>query len=450
MTTVNTLLSGITVLDFSEYIAGPFCGFLLADFGARVIKIEPPDGAEERRIGSAPRYRGNTRMSLAYNRGKESLSVNLKSEAGRELVHKLVESADVVIQNFVPGAAEKLGIDYDTLAAINPRIIFVSSTAFGEAGPYRSRKGFDIIAHAASGIMSHYADEEGEPRGPGGLPYIDMSTGTFNALGVVAALYHRSQTGKGQKIETSLFSTGLALQSMGLVQVDSLDQALHEKERQILGSAHREGKSHTKIIDEFAELRLRDDQPDTSRPIEVPDCKHRPADRHVYPYYRVYETGDGYLSIAALNVRQRETLCKVLGIEDDYAGVNMGNISDEAYYAQKAMMGKIEARLKAEATAHWLQKLEEAGVPCGQVNYRADLYDDPQARALDMIWELENPALGSYRTSGNPIHFSATPMQPGSGAPVLGQHTRQVLAEQGYSEQQIAELEKAGVINSGN
>ncbi|MEX1031817.1 MAG: CaiB/BaiF CoA-transferase family protein [Cellvibrionaceae bacterium] len=444
---MNALLDGIRVLDFSEYIAGPFCGFLLADFGARVIKIEPPDGAEERRIGGANRYRGNTRMSLAYNRGKESLSVNLKTESGRTLMHKLVGQADVVIQNYVPGAAEKLGIDYDTLATINPTIIFVSSTAFGESGPYRSRKGFDIIAHAASGIMSNYADEDGEPRGPGGLPYIDMSTGMFNALGIVAALYHRSQTGKGQKIETSLFSTGLALQSMGMVQVDDLDQNIHAEEKRILNNAHREGKSHTQIIDEFAELRLREDQPDTARPIEVPDCKHRPTDRHVYPYYRVYETGNGYLSIAALNVSQRNKLCAVLDIADEHAAVDMGKISDQAYYAQKAMMKKIEARLKTESNAHWQEKLEQAGVPCGQVNYRADLYDDPQAQALGMIWSLDNADLGHYKTTGNPIRFSATPIEPGIGAPTLGQHTAKLLAELGYSPEQIADLRDQGVIN---
>lgn len=446
---MNALLSGVTVLDFSEYIAGPFCGFLLADFGARVIKIEPPDGAEERRIGSAPRYAGNTRMSLAYNRGKESLSVDLKSEAGRDLVQKLVQGADVVVQNYVPGAAARLGIDYGTLAAINPGIIFISSTAFGESGPYKGRKGFDIIAHAASGIMSNYADEDGEPRGPGGLPYIDMSTGMFNALGVVAALYHRQQTGKGQKIETSLFSTGLALQSMGMVHVDELDRDLHEREKTILKTAHGEGKTHTQIIDEFAELRLRDDQPETTRDIEVPDCNHRPTDRHVYPYYRVYETGDGYLSIAALNVKQRKALCVVLDIADEHAELNMGNISDQAYFAQKTLMKSIETRLKTQGNDHWLEKLDSAGVPCGQVNYRADLYDDPQAQALDMIWKLDNKQLGSYKTTGNPIHFSATPLKAGKGAPILGQHTTAVLRELGYSPEKIAELQQAGAVNSG-
>jgi len=331
--------------------------------GARVIKVEPPDGAEERRMGVAKRYQGNTRMSLAFNRGKDSLSVDLKTEAGKAIVYGLVKTADVVVQNFVPGAAEKLGIDYETLKAINPQIIFLSSTAFGEVGPYKSRKGFDIIAHAASGIMSNYADEEGEPRGPGGPPYIDMSTGIFNALAIVSALYHRMQTGEGQKLETSLFSTGLALQAMSLINIESLDKSLIAKETETLRTAQQQGKTHSDLIDDFAEMRLREDQPDTVRPIEVPDCKHRPTDRHVYPYYRVYQTGDGYLSIAALNITQRENLCRVLQVTDEFADANFGSISDEAYYAQKTMMKKIETSLKTHSNSYWIEQLEAAGVP---------------------------------------------------------------------------------------
>ena len=155
------------MLDISEYIAGPYCGSLLADMGARVIKVEPPDGAEERRLGSRKRYRGNTRMALAYNRGKESLAVDLRKPEGRAIViYALLREVDIVIQNYVPSVAKKLGIDYEALSAINPRLIFISSTAFGEVGPYQKRKGFDIIAHAASGIMSNYADEDGAPRAP--------------------------------------------------------------------------------------------------------------------------------------------------------------------------------------------------------------------------------------------------------------------------------------------
>lgn len=443
---MNSLLEGITVLDFSEYIAGPYCGFLLADMGARVIKVEPPDGAEERRQGNVKRYRGNTRMLLAYNRGKESISVNLKTPQGQKVIHQLVESADVIVQNFVPGAAVKLGIDYETLAAINDQIIFVSSTAFGEVGPHKTRKGFDIIAHAASGIMSNYSDETGEPRGPGGLPYIDMSTGIYNALGVVSALYHRTQTGVGQKLETSLFSTGLALQSTNFLHIDELDDNIRQTEESILQTAQQDGKSHTQIIDEFAQLRLRDDQPETERPIEVPDCLHRPTDRQVNPYYRVYPTAKGYLSIAALNVTQRQKLCSALNVVDEFSEINAGNISDQAYFAQKATMKEIEKSLRMQPREYWVEKLEAIGVPCGPVNYRSDLYQDDQARALGMVWELENSEVGSHIVSGNPIRFSKTPIKPSNGAPTLGEHTERVLDDFGFSEQEINSLSEKGVI----
>ncbi|MFL6623629.1 MAG: CaiB/BaiF CoA transferase family protein [Sulfurifustis sp.] len=436
----SSLLEGVTVLDFSEYIAGPYCASLLADFGARVIKIEPPDGAEERRLGTWARYRGNSRMSLAFNRGKESLSVDLRQPAGREIVHKLVAHADVVVQNFVPGAAEKLGIDYETLARINKGIIFLSSTAFGDVGPYRKRKGFDIIGHAASGVMSNYADEEGTPRGPGAIPYIDLGTGMMNALAIVSALYYRNRTGEGQKIETSLFSTGMALQAQNLIHIDQLDAHQHQEEVRILKTAHQEGKKHTHIMDEFAEMRLRADLPDTARPIEVPDCLHRPTDRQVYAYYRVYETGDGYLSIAALNRGQREKMCAALGVVDKHVAKDVGDLSDEAYFEQKAVMHTIAEHLKQNTTAHWLQVLETAGVPCGRVNYRSDLYTDPQAQTLGMIWELKNRDLGTYKASGNPIRFSKTPVAPGPGAPSLGENTEAILRELGYGAEEIERL----------
>ena len=443
---MNSLLRGVTVLDFSEYIAGPYCGLLLADLGARVIKVEPPDGAEERRLGAAKRYRGNTRMSLAFNRGKESLSVDLRQQGGRDIIYALVGNVDVVVQNFVPGAAEKLGIDYDTLCGINKKLIFLSSTAFGDVGPYRKRKGFDIIAHAASGVMSNYADEEGAPRGPLGIPYIDIGTGMLNALAIVSALYHRDKAGEGQKIETSLFSTGMALQAMNMIHVDSLDAEQHQEEVRVLRTAHREGKKHTHIVDQFAEMRLRADQPDTARPIEVPDCLHRPTDRQVYPYYRVYETGDGYIGIAALNRGQRDKLCAALGIADEDVDMNLGQISDAAYVRQKAQMRVIEEHLKLESNRHWMQVLEAAGVPCGPVNYRSDLYTDPQAQALNLVWELENRDLGKYKTSGHPIRFLKTPALPGKGAPALGEHTAAVLRQFGYGDEEIARLKATGIV----
>jgi len=440
------VLNDITVLDISEYIAGPYCGTLLADLGARVIKVEPPDGAEERRLGNRERYRLNTRMALAYNRGKESLALDLRKPEGRAVLYKLVPRVDVVIQNYAPRVAKKLGVDYDSMREHNPRLIFLSSTAFGEVGPYADRKGFDIIAHAASGIMSNYADELGAPRSPGAINYIDICTGMFNAFGVMSALYHRQRTGEGQKLETSLFGTGLALQAQNVVHIDALDDQSRQRELELIKSARNDGKKHTQLVDEFAQMRLREDMPSTTRPIEVPDCLHRPTDRQVYPYYRVYQTGDGYLSVAALNRSLREKLCAVLEIQDEHSAVDLGNASDEVYYKQRELMRVIEERLMERPNAYWLERLGGAGVPCGQVNYRANLYDDPQVSALDMMWQLMNSQLGTYRAPGHPVRFSKTPAQASTGAPALGEHTDVVLREAGYAPAEIAQLRELGIV----
>jgi crotonobetainyl-CoA:carnitine CoA-transferase CaiB-like acyl-CoA transferase len=439
-------LDDTLVLDFSEYIAGPYCGALLSDLGAEVIKVEPLDGAEERRLGNRERYRGNTRMSLTLNRGKKSICIDLRTEQGREIVYRLVTKADVTIQNFAPGAAEKLGIDYETLSSINARLIFISSTAFGDVGPYAQRKGFDLIGHAASGIMSSCADEEGKPRAPGGAAYNDVGTGMLNALGAVAALLERVRSGEGQKIETSLFNTGMTFQAPGLALIDQLDRERYREQTEILRTAREQGKDHTDVIDEFSELVRRYDQPDTTRPVEVPDCRHRPADRHTQPYYRIYETADGYLAIATLNHKQRKLLCDALNVIDQGVDVDAGNVSDELYYHRKEVMKQMEQRFREKTNEEWIGIMEESGVPCGQVNYSIDLYDDPQAHAVGMICSLENSALGPYRTTGHPVRYTKTPAAPRTGAPSLGEHTAQVLGQFGYSAAEIAELRASRVI----
>lgn len=439
-------LNGILVLDFSHWIAGPYAGMLLADMGAEVIKIEPPEGAEERRMGNRERYKGNTRLSLTLNRGKKGLCVDLKQEAGKKIIHQLVEKADIVIQNYAPGVAQRLGIDYDTFSRINGKLIFISSTAFGESGPYKTRKGFDIIAHAASGVMAGYADELGNPRGPGGSPYIDVGTAMLNAMSAVTALYHRSQTGEGQKIETCLFNTGMALQASGFIKIEKLDNELHKEMKEVLRTARQKDMKHTQIIDRFSEMRLRNEQPESTRDVEVPDCNHRPSDRLTYPYYRIYQVRDGFMSIAALTVKQRISVGEVLGIEDKYAHIDLGNGTDEMYFYQKEIMKKIEERLGEKTRDEWIDNLEKAGVPCGPVNYSVDLFDDPHAMDMNMIWSLENPVSGPYKMVGNPIKFTKTPIKPTKGAPVLGQDTTEILRILRYDDQQIEELRNQAVV----
>jgi crotonobetainyl-CoA:carnitine CoA-transferase CaiB-like acyl-CoA transferase len=443
---MKALLDGILVLEFTHWIAGPYAGMFLADLGAEVIKIEPPEGAEERRMGRTTRYHGNTRMSLTLNRGKKGLCVDLKSEAGKKIIYQLTEKADIVLQNYAPGVAKKMGVDYETLSKINDKIIFVSSTAFGESGPYSQRKGFDIIAHAASGVMSMYADEMGNPKGPGGSAYVDIGTAMLNAMSAIGALYYRTQTGVGQKIETSLFHTGMALLAGGLIRIEKLDKELYQNMLEVLKTARDNNMKHTQIIDRFALMGLRNEQPESTRDIEVPDCNHRPSDRQVFAYYRVYQTKDGFMSIAALTPRQRLALCAVLGVEDKFAHIDLGDGNDQTYFHQKEVMKKIEDILGEKTTGEWIEVLEKAGVPCGPVNYRATIFDDPHALAHNMIWSLENPVSGPYEMVGNPIKFTKTPIKATKGAPALGENSMEIVKRLGYSDEQIEDLKKQGVI----
>ena len=443
---MNQLLEGIQVLDFTHWIAGPYAGQFLADMGAEVIKVEPPHGAEERRMGRADRYKGNTRMSLTLNRGKKSICLDLKSEEGKQIIYDLVKKTDIVIQNYGPGVAKNLGIDYETFSGINEKIIFVSSTAFGESGPYQYLKGFDIIAHAASGIMAGFADELGNPRGPGGPAFIDVGTAMLNAMSAVSALYYRTQTGVGQKIETCLFNTGIALQGSGFLQIEKLDDELHKDMKETIRTAKDHGMKHTQIIDKMSIMRLRNEDPESTRDLDLVECNHRPSDRQTFPYYRIYQTKDGYMTIGALVVKQRLSLCEVLGVEDKYAHLDLGNGNDETYFYQKEVMKKIEDVLGTKTTHEWMEILEKVGVPCGPFNYAVTLFEDPHAKAMDMVWELENPVSGPYKTMGNPMKFTKTPIRPTHGAPALGEHTDYVLQKLGYSEDKIKALREAKIV----
>jgi crotonobetainyl-CoA:carnitine CoA-transferase CaiB-like acyl-CoA transferase len=357
-----------------------------------------------------------------------------------------VEKADMVIQNYAPGVAKKLGVDYETLSGINKGLIFISSTAFGEIGPYRDRKGFDIIAHAASGIMANYADEDGNPRGPGGSPYIDIGTGMLNAFSAVAALFGRTKTGEGQKIETSLFNTGMALLATGFAKIEELDRERHQKELDFLSSAFREGKTHTQIIDTISEMRLRYEMPESTRPLELPDCNHRPADRYAFPYYRIYETANGFIGVAALTSKQRKNMCEVVGILDKTASVEIGDLTDDTHYYQKEMTKHLEKRLREKTNDEWIEALEKAGIPCGPVNYTTNLYYDPQVKAVDMIWDLKNSEMGPYKMVGHPIRFAKNPVKSGKGAPTLGEDSVNILEQFGFKKTEIDEFKKQAVI----
>jgi crotonobetainyl-CoA:carnitine CoA-transferase CaiB-like acyl-CoA transferase len=222
---------------------------------------------------------------------------------------------------------------------------------------------------------------------------------------------------------------------------------MHKEMLDVLKTAHDRNMKHTQIIDQFAKLRLRNEQPGSEREIEVPDCNHRPSDRQVFPYYRIYQTKDGYISIGALAAKHRTNMCKVLGVEDQYAYLDLGNGNDETYFYQKEVMKKVETTLGEKTTAEWVKILEDAGVPCGPMNYGVTLFHDPHAIDQNMVWSLDNPVSGPYKMMGHPIKFTKTPVKPTKGAPALGEDTVDVLKKKlGYTDEQITALKAQKIV----
>ena len=390
-------LNGIRVLDVTQVMAGPYCAMLLCDLGADVIKVEaPPGGDASRRMAGA---QGSDSPAFnAVNRGKRSIVVDMKTAAGREIVLRLAAGADVLIENARPGVMARRGLGYDDLKAANPALIYASISGYGQTGPHGARGGFDLVAQGVSGIMS----VTGEPGGPpvkAGIPLTDLGAGLFAVSGILAALHYRTRTGEGQHVDTSLVEAGVALSVWEATEYFSSGRA-----PQPMGSAHR-----------------------MSAPYQAVAC------------------ADGYVTIGAANDRLFERLCHLLGhpewtSDPDYA-------DDTARVANRqALAERIEAVTRTRARAHWLALFEEHGVPCGPINNYAEVFNDEQIAARGMVVQTHHPTLGRLRTLGSPLKMSRTPPVPGRPAPLLGQHTDDVLAEAGYAPDELAALRAAGVI----
>jgi formyl-CoA transferase len=417
MDNIHGVFEGIRVLDLSEYIAGPLAGELLADLGADVIKVEPPLGDFWRH--TAPVAPGESRGFMGVNKGKRSISIDLKREEGRAVFARLVERADILLANYRPGVAERLGVDYATLSAMNPRLIYCQNTAFGSAGPYRDRPGFDLVSQAMTGIMAF--------EGAGGLPHpiittspTDLAAGMFLAYGAAAALYHRERTGRGQFIETSLFAAGIAVQYRPMFSIERLDRPQREQLRAAMERARAEGRR--------VEEALR----------EVP-TRHETGRRN-NPYYKVYETKDSYLALACLNNRLRRAAVRVLGVEDPR--VEGDEFDTEALSAEENLVLNelIAAIFSTKTTDEWVAAFDAAGVPCGPVRYTAELFEDPQVAAMELLREFDHPVVGPVVMANSPLRMSGGETGTRRPSPALGQHTREVLAELGYEAGEIEAL----------
>jgi crotonobetainyl-CoA:carnitine CoA-transferase CaiB-like acyl-CoA transferase len=389
-------LQGVRVLDVTQFMAGPFCTTILADLGADVIKIESPSGDSTRQMVGAV---GTESPSFnAVNRGKRSLVVNLKTGDGQDLFKRLAQSSDILIENYRPGVMRALGLGYDALRAINPGLIYASISGYGQTGPDRAKGGFDLIAQGVSGIMS-VTGEPGRPPVKAGIPLTDLGAALFALTGVLAALHHRGTTGVGQYVDTSLVEAGIALSVWEATEYFSGPGIPAP-----LGSAHR---------------------------MNAP--------------YQAIRCADGYVTIGANTDRLFRRLCGVLGHSEWGDQPDFATNGGRVHY-RTTLARLIESVMIHEPCQHWLSRFEAAEIPCGPINDYAHVFADPQVAARQMVMETDHPVLGRLRTLGSPIKMSATPTDAGRRAPLLGEHTNEVLAEFGLTLDEIEGLRRSGAI----
>ncbi|HWO76536.1 MAG TPA: CoA transferase [Bacillus sp. (in: firmicutes)] len=385
-------LSGVKILDLTQFLAGPYCTMVLSDLGAEVTKIERfPGGDDSRRLG--PFINGEGYCFAMPNRNKKSLALDLKSSRGVEIFHKLAEKADIIIENFRPGVTKKLGIDYETIKTVNPEIIYCSISGYGQTGPYSHKGGFDIIAQGVTGFMRMTGEPGGRPA-KFGIAINDIAAGATAIYGILGAYIHKLKSGEGQYLDTSLVDAGLAWTIW--------ESAAY------FGGGEIAGPTGT---------------------------RHRRSTP-----YQAYRTKDGYVTVGAGNQRLWERFCLEVVERPRW-------IEHEKYIDLQSRMKNIEELerdieevLIQETTAYWVDKLDKAGVPGGPVYTYDQALSDPHILARGMVQEMEHPKLGKIKTLGIPIKFSKTPLQIKNPAPWLGQNTTEKLKEIGLTDEEIETL----------
>ena len=391
-------LSGMVTLDLTQILAGPMCTMVLADMGADVIKVEKPNGGDDNRRMGPPFIKDWSAGFLAVNRNKRSLALDLRNEAGLGVFRRLVEDADVVVENFRPGVMERLGLGYAELAAIKPSLVYCTISGFGSTGPARNRGGFDLVAQGVSGLMS-ITGHPNSPPAKVGVPVTDLTAGLFAANGIMAAYINALKTGQGQMVDTSLMEAGVAYTVW--------ESSVYFAEGEIpgpLGSAHR---------------------------VSAP--------------YQALRTRDGYLNLGAATQPTWEQLCRAIGRED--------LMEDERFRApwdrkarEEELAALLEETFSTEDTEHWLELLDGAGVVAGPIYNMEQVYRDPQVLAREMLVDTEDPELGTIHNIGVPVKLSATPGSIRRRAPALGEHSDEILLENGFTQGEVDELLNAGVI----
>jgi len=391
-------LTGIRVVELAQIMAGPTCGQLLADMGADVIKVEKLPGGDDSRSYSQPSVNGESAAFMMMNRNKRGIAVNLKTADGLEVVKTLLRSADVVTENYRLGTLDKLGLGWDVLRALNPRLVYCAITGYGRTGPYADKGGFDLIAQGFAGLMSITGEPGGAPV-KAGPPIADICAGILAALGTVAALNARNTTGRGQMVDTSLMEA--AIQQTYWHSAIYLATGVNPEPT---GSAHI---------------------------LSAP--------------YQAFPTADGWINLGGANQANWERIAKAIGREDLIADPRFATNGERMKHLGE-LTPLIAERMKLRPSAHWMREFEAAGMPVGPINRIGDMLADPHVKAREMVVELDHPKAGRTKAIGLPIKFSDTPGAVLRPAPLLGQHTREVLDSLGYDSAAIERLVASGAI----
>jgi crotonobetainyl-CoA:carnitine CoA-transferase CaiB-like acyl-CoA transferase len=391
-------LEGLRVIDLTQAMAAPFCTMNLADMGADVIKVEPPGTGEPTRVPGPAQKNGHAGTFMAVNRNKRSLTVDLKRPEGLEIVRRLAKVSDVFVQNYRPGVAERLGVGWSDLHAVNPRLVYCAVSGFGGTGPYAPRGGYDLIAQGMSGIMS-VTGEAGDEPAKAGLPISDLAAGLFSAYGVLCALEYRERTGEGQLVDTSLLEAAMALTVW-----ESAEYWVTGEAPKALGSAHR---------------------------LAAP--------------YQALRASDGYFTIGANTDKLYESFCRMIERPDLASDARFADRNGRLEH-RLALIDEIEKTTAKESRAHWLARIGAAGVPCGPINTYPESLSDPHALARNMVVDLEHPGAGPIKALGVPVKLSETPGAVDRPAPLVGEHTDDILRELGYDDGARKTLRDAGVI----
>jgi formyl-CoA transferase len=393
-------LNGVRVLEVGNFMAGPFCTLQLADLGADVVKIENPDGGDLTR-GSAPFIQGESSPFVRLNRNKRSLVLDLKSERGKEVFRRLARKADVVVENLRPGTMAELGLDYGRLSELNPRLVYVAASGWGQDGPYAERPGLDIMAQAMSGLMSITGEEGGNSPVKIGVPMTDLVCALYGALAAVAALRVRDRTGRGQFIDVCLFEAGVSFAVWEAGRFFATGEV-----PKALGSAHQ-----------------------ASAP------------------YQALRAADGFFTAGATSQKNWESMCDALGL---------GQLKSDARFAKnhlrhqnrRELIPLIEEVTSRGPAKEWVKKLQAAGVPCALIQSYDQVFSDPHLIERGFFPEAPHSTLGPVKQLGSPMRLSETPTQMVRAGPLLGEHSAEVLAEAGYTQEEIRQLAGAGVIRT--